>query len=104
MEDKASRNLFFLKKIDDHILEIVDTAAHIALYEFDVTEVKWIRSGIEGTSFVTRRSQMPLYQLIILNKQGLNNFILDISSIHKIKLQPPYVMIKYSVSVFHLNF
>lgn len=99
IDDKTQRNLAFLQKLDRSILSIVDFVSHTAVYRFDPPSEKWVRYGVEGSAFVVTRSTAPVCQLIVLNKQGIDNFVLDIPSVSKIKLQPPYVMIKYSTTV-----
>lgn len=98
LSTKKSTNMTVLQKIDPHILEIVESAAHVAVYRFEPRDSKWSRYGVEGAAFITKSCQLPLNKLIILNKQGPEDFVLDLSALNKLKVQPPYLMIRYSTN------
>lgn len=97
---KASRNLAALRAIDQSIEEIVCEAAHIAVYEFDGILQSWKRLNVEGVTFIVSKAAQGgnsrSYVLIVLNKQGLENFILDLANCKKAKIQVPYIMLKCS--------
>lgn len=93
---KRTTNLAVLQKLNPNVLEIIGDATHVALYSFEAAAAKWERLGIEGACFVTRCAQSPFYNLFVLNKMGDEDFVLDIKTIINIKLQPPYVMLRYS--------
>jgi hypothetical protein len=96
LSDKTHRNLLFLQKLDPSICAILDSTTHTAVYRFDPASEKWVRFGVEGSAFVVALQNSQHHQFIILNKQGIDNLVLDLASVNKIKLQPPYVMIRYS--------
>ena len=62
---------------------------------------KWERFGLEGTAFITSsRKQIPhVYKLIILNKLGPDDFILNLCKLSNAKLEERYLMFKYSTEV-----
>ena len=91
---KNSRNLSALQNIDPSIQEIISDASHIAVYEFATVEGNWKRYNVEGAAFVVRK--VSGYLLIVLNKQGLNNLVLDLADCVKTKIQTPYIMLKCS--------
>ena len=93
---KRARNLSALQKIDENVLEIVSEASHTALYKFDAASTKWERFAVEGAVFITRNCLPPFYSLIVLNKMGPDDFILDMSTVQKAKIQDSYVMLRYS--------
>ena len=93
---KRARNLSALQKIDGNVLEIVSEASHTALYKFDAASTKWERYAMEGAVFITRNCLEPFYSLIVLNKMGPDDFILDLSTVQKAKIQDSYVMLRYS--------
>lgn len=70
LSSKRARNLSVLQKIDRTVLEITSDASHTAIYKFDAATTKWERYGVEGAVFITRNCQLPLFSLIVLNKQG----------------------------------
>ena len=93
---KRARNLSALQKIDGNVLEIVSEASHTALYKFDAASTKWERYAMEGAVFITRNCLEPFYSLIVLNKMGPDDFILDLSTVQKAKIQDSYVMLRYA--------
>ena len=93
---KRARNLSALQKIDGNVLEIVSEASHTALYKFDAASTKWERYAMEGAVFITRNCLAPFYSLIVLNKIGPDDFILDLSTVQKAKMQDSYVMLRYT--------
>ena len=94
LSGKNSRNLLALKAIDKSIEEIVTEASHIAVYEFDSSTQQWKRFNVEGSAFIVRRNCG--YLLIVLNKQGLDNLVLELEDCKKAKIQVPYIMMKCS--------
>jgi hypothetical protein len=68
----ARRNLHLkgLQRIHPDVLEIIDDIPHVALYRYVLETGKWTRMDIEGSAYISRNSQPPLYSLIIMNKKG----------------------------------
>jgi hypothetical protein len=94
---KNARNLSVLSGIDKSIVEIILDISHIAVYEFDTSEGRWERYEVEGACFVVRRETqlgVPSFVVIVLNKQGIENFILDLVDCKKVKMQDPFIMMK----------
>ena len=96
MSAKRTRNLAALQKVDPNVLEIVAEASHTALYRFDAALTKWERHGVEGAVFITRNCLAPFYSIIVLNKVGPDDFLLDVSAVQKAKTQDEYVMLRYT--------
>lgn len=67
-------NLVVLQRIDSQILEILYSATHVAVYEFDTKGKYWKRSNIEGTLFLVKRHVQPRCQIIVMNGKGTENF------------------------------
>jgi hypothetical protein len=59
-----------LKRIDPDIEELLASAGHVALYNFDIPTKRWSRKDVEGSLFLVRRQSHPRFQLIILNKKS----------------------------------
>ena len=97
---KNSRNLSALKNIDKSIEDIICDASHIAVYEFDITQQSWKRYNVEGATFIVKRvipgNNPNNYLLIVLNKLGTDNLILDLADCKKAKIQVPYIMLRCS--------
>lgn len=67
-------NLAVLQRLDDQIQEILYSATHVAVYEFDTKGKYWKRSNIEGTLFLVKRRSQPRCQIMVLNGKGTDNF------------------------------
>ncbi|GMH43225.1 hypothetical protein BSKO_11147 [Bryopsis sp. KO-2023] len=67
-------NLAVLQRIDAQIQEILYSATHVAVYEFDTKGKYWKRSNIEGTLFLVKRQVQPRCQIIVMNGKGTENF------------------------------
>mmetsp|Transcript_30283 Transcript_30283/g.65254 ORF Transcript_30283/g.65254 Transcript_30283/m.65254 type:complete len:418 (-) Transcript_30283:78-1331(-) len=91
---RRERNLRVLQTVDENVIEIIKDHSHVAVYQFDDSRSKWERLDVEGSAFITRSRQNPLYSLIVLNKKGPDDFTLDLGSVEKLSLQPPYIMIR----------
>ena len=53
----------------------------------------------QGTAFIVRRDTNPIeFRLIVLNKVGLENLVLDMGNCKKAKIQDPYIMMKCSIA------
>ena len=51
-------------------LQLLATAGHVALYDFDIPTKRWARKDVEGSLFVVKRSSQPRFQMVILNKKS----------------------------------
>jgi Dcp1-like decapping family len=96
---KRSRNLSVLQKIDARVLEIISEAAHTCIYKFNAATTQWERYGVEGAAFIVRNCQAPFYSFIVMNKMGIDDFILDLSTVQKAKVQDSYIMLRCSTNV-----
>lgn len=77
------------------VLEVIDNAFHVAMYEFFPEKSKWERMDIEGSVYLTRNNSSPLYSLIVLNKKGPTDLVLHVEeNIEKMRIQEQYIMIR----------
>ena len=51
-------------------MQLLATAGHVALYDFNQAAGKWAHKGVEGTLFLIKRRSQPFYQYIVLNKKS----------------------------------
>jgi len=93
---KMERNLKVLKRFDPLVKEILGSASHVALYEFDLAGNKWERRNVEGSLFVLRRSAEPEHQLFIMNKKSTDNFTEELSAGFTFEVQLPYLIYRSS--------
>ncbi|KAL0654387.1 hypothetical protein Bca4012_097078 [Brassica carinata] len=73
MDQNSTRllNLTVLQRIDPFIEEILITAAHVTLYEFNIEISQWSRKDVEGSLFVVKRNkQQPRFQFIVMNRRN----------------------------------
>ncbi|CAI5734262.1 unnamed protein product [Peronospora destructor] len=69
-------NLQVLKRQDADVIEIVDTASHVVMYEFDQDAKSWKRKDVEGCLFVVKRSSSPRLQICVNNRLSTANMTL----------------------------
>jgi mRNA-decapping enzyme 1B len=62
------------------------------MYTMSVTSRQWTKLGVEGSLYLVRRSGVPRYRLLVLNKTSTQNFLEDIDSELEFELNPPYLM------------
>jgi mRNA-decapping enzyme 1B len=61
------------------------------VYRFDPVQ-QWQKLGIEGSMFVVRRSALPLYRCIVLNRSGINNYEQDLAADTQLEMNEPYLI------------
>ncbi|OQR92301.1 hypothetical protein THRCLA_22393 [Thraustotheca clavata] len=71
-------NLQVLQRQDNQIAEIVGTASHVVVYEFDQVEASWKRKEVEGSLFVVKRYTTPRFQVFVNNRLSTVNMAIGI--------------------------
>ncbi|KAL3672039.1 hypothetical protein V7S43_002703 [Phytophthora oleae] len=77
-EQSNAMNLQVLKRQDPNVMEIVDTASHVVMYEFDQEAQSWKRKDVEGCLFVVKRSSSPRFQVFVNNRLSTTNMTLPL--------------------------
>lgn len=54
---------------------------------------------MEGAAYIVKAPTAPRVSLIVLNRQGMDNFVLDVAFVHKVKVQEPYIMLRCAPAV-----
>uniref|UniRef100_A0A0C9QV86 TSA: Wollemia nobilis Ref_Wollemi_Transcript_7180_1598 transcribed RNA sequence n=1 Tax=Wollemia nobilis TaxID=56998 RepID=A0A0C9QV86_9CONI len=85
-------NLTVLQRIDRHVEEILTTAAHVTLYDFNVELTQWSRKDVEGSLFVVKRRTQPRFQFIVMNRRSTENLVEDLLSDFEYEIQLPYLL------------
>ncbi|GBG61242.1 hypothetical protein CBR_g19774 [Chara braunii] len=85
-------NLTVLQRIDHEVEEILTTAGHVTLYEFDVEEKSWSRKDVEGALFVVKRRAQPRFQFIVMNRRSTANLVEDLLGDFEFEVQIPYLL------------
>ncbi|KAG6481457.1 hypothetical protein ZIOFF_058061 [Zingiber officinale] len=99
-------NLTVLQRIDPFVEEILMTAAHVTLYEFNVELNQWSRKDVEGSLFVVKRNTQPRFQFIVMNRRNTGkrnvisadllfvsyNLVEDLLGDFEYEVQVPYLL------------
>jgi mRNA-decapping enzyme 1B len=75
-----------------HTTQLLATAGHVALYDFDPAGQKWARKGVEGGLFVVKRAAAPRFRFVVLNKKGADNFAQDVGGAFACEVKEPYCL------------
>ena len=89
-------NLAALRKSDQFVLDILETSAQVALYKFDPLKQEWEKTEVEGSLFLYRRSTLPKFALMIMNRLNRENLIETITKEMEFKVQKPFLLYKNS--------
>ncbi|DBA00962.1 TPA: hypothetical protein N0F65_006223 [Lagenidium giganteum] len=71
-------NLQVLRRQDEGIMDIVDTASHVVMYEFNPANETWSRKEVEGSLFVVKRYSAPRFQMFVINRLSTTNLVIPI--------------------------
>lgn len=85
-------NLSVIQRLDADVEQVIATAGHVALYDFNVASSQWSRKDVEGSLFLVKRRGAPRFRFVILNKKGDDNFWEDVGQNFSCEMQEPYVM------------
>uniref|UniRef100_A0A915JE65 Uncharacterized protein n=1 Tax=Romanomermis culicivorax TaxID=13658 RepID=A0A915JE65_ROMCU len=73
-------NLKALHKQDNKIGAILLSVSQAAIYKFNSSQEQWEKTNAEGSFFICRRSESPIYTFVVLNKLCRENFTEYITS------------------------
>jgi len=85
-------NLTVLQRIDCHVEEILATAGHVTLYDFNMELSQWSRKDVEGPLFVVKRRTQPRFQFIVMNRRSAENLVEDLLSDFEYEINLPYLL------------
>ncbi|KAL7173983.1 hypothetical protein ACSBR2_033272 [Camellia fascicularis] len=85
-------NLTVLQRIDPFVEEILITAAHVTLYEFNIDLSQWSRKDVEGSLFVVKRNTQPRFQFIVMNRRNTDNLVENLLGDFEYEVQVPYLL------------
>ncbi|XP_008808817.2 mRNA-decapping enzyme-like protein isoform X2 [Phoenix dactylifera] len=85
-------NLTVLQRMDPSVEEILMTAAHVTLYEFNIDLNQWSRKDVEGSLFVVKRNAQPRFQFIVMNRRNTDNLVEDLLGDFEYEVQAPYLL------------
>uniref|UniRef100_A0A7S1BY92 mRNA-decapping enzyme C-terminal domain-containing protein n=1 Tax=Corethron hystrix TaxID=216773 RepID=A0A7S1BY92_9STRA len=101
MDDiKHSANLRALQRVDPSTVDIVSSATHVVLYQFNDTHQQWEKAGIDGSLFLTKRNCDEInptrFRLVVLNRSNPENLIVDVSGSFQMQVRQPYLIFRDS--------
>lgn len=85
-------NLTVLQRMDPFIEEILITAAHVTLYDFNIDLNHWNRKDVEGSLFVVKRNTQPRFQFVVMNRRNTENLVENLLGDFEFELQVPYLL------------
>ena len=56
---RMKANLSMLQRLDPEITDVLESATHVTMYQFDPTTSKWDRYDCEGPLFIVKRGSAP---------------------------------------------
>ncbi|KAF0905454.1 hypothetical protein E2562_004423 [Oryza meyeriana var. granulata] len=94
MDEEGTRvlNLTVLQRLDPAVEDILITAGHVTLYDFDTNLNEWSRKDVEGSLFVVKRNAQPRFQFVVMNRRNTDNLVEDLLGDFEYQLQVPYIM------------
>ncbi|BAF21206.1 mRNA-decapping enzyme-like protein [Oryza sativa Japonica Group] len=94
MDEEGTRvlNITVLQRLDPAVEDILITAGHVTLYDFDTNLNQWSRKDVEGSLFVVKRNAQPRFQFVVMNRRNTDNLVEDLLGDFEYQLQVPYIM------------
>jgi hypothetical protein len=93
-------NLSVLRRYNPSIRTILSIAANAVVYLFTPRTQTWEKSGVEGTLFVcdqepTRISGDDSFCIVVLNRRGLDNIILDLGNTQDVEITNELLIMRF---------
>ncbi|XP_074567343.1 mRNA-decapping enzyme-like protein isoform X2 [Curcuma longa] len=85
-------NLTVLQRVDSFVEDILMTAAHVTVYEFNIELNQWNRKDVEGSLFVVKRNAQPRFQFIVMNRRNTDNLVENLLGDFEYEVQVPYLL------------
>ncbi|GAA0155983.1 mRNA capping factor [Lithospermum erythrorhizon] len=85
-------NLTVLQRMDPCIEQIISTAAHVTVYEFNTNNSQWRRKDVEGSLFIVKRNAQPRFQFIVMNHRNTENLVENLLGEFEFEIQCPYLL------------
>ena len=93
-EARKKANLRVLQRTDQDIVDILGHATHVVIYVFHRQHQKWEKLDVEGSLFLVKRSTVPRFRLIVLNRTNPDNFQVDMTPQFQIQVKDPYLIFR----------
>jgi mRNA-decapping enzyme 1B len=96
---RRQANLRTLQRGDSTVSDIVGSATHVGLYEFDQTSQQWNKKQVEGSLFLVKRMKLPRFKLVILNRNSTENFEVSVMPEFQLQNDDPFLIFRQKVSI-----
>jgi len=93
-DDRRIANLRVLQRIDPSIIDVVSSATHVVLYEFNESAQAWEKRNVEGSLFVAKRSDCPRFKLIVMNRNAKENLEIPLAAKFQMQVREPYLIFR----------
>ncbi|KAF2823991.1 PH domain-like protein [Ophiobolus disseminans] len=91
-------NLSVLQRTYPDITALEHVTPYAALYILNEDTSTWEKGGVEGTLFTCQLTPSPIgaerFCAVILNRRGLSNFYLELTSSEEMEISDPYVILR----------
>jgi hypothetical protein len=110
MRTNTELNLSVLRRYAPSVRTILSIAANAVVYRFSPTIQQWEKAGVEGTLFVCDTAEGPTAEgpegrhasgqhpsacVIVLNRHGLNNLILEMGDVEEVEVMGEILSIRH---------
>ncbi|KAF2474295.1 PH domain-like protein [Lindgomyces ingoldianus] len=99
-------NLAVLRRHYPEVVSVQHIAHYAVVYTFSQDSALWEKSGVEGTLFVCELAPSPTganrFSVIILNRRGLDNFRIELTSDADMEITDEYVILQDNNVVYGL--
>lgn len=107
-EARKQANLRLLQRsIDKTIVDIVGSATHVVLYEYQ-NPAGWEKSQVEGSLFLVAQAgssgENQQYCLVILNRHSTENFHVAVTKDFQLQHKEPYLIFKQAHNILGIWF
>jgi hypothetical protein len=91
-------NFSVLQRTYPELIAIEHVTPFAALYVFNLETQAWEKVGVEGTLFICQLTPSDIgaerYCAAILNRKGLDNFYLELTSSENMEIDDPYIIVQ----------
>lgn len=91
-DTRRKANLRVLQRMDRNVIDIAITATHVVLYEYK--QSSWEKKNVEGTLFITKRTDAPRFKLVVLNRSSTENLDVPIAATFQMQVKDPYLIFR----------
>lgn len=100
-QNRDAIRLNSVRRIDPHVVQIVDSANRTALYSYEQGGESWAKTDVEGTLMVYSRVAPPHHMVTIINRLNKSNFIEPLSGSCDLQVKPPYLLFRNGKGVIY---